>query len=353
MIAPLPVIDELPTAGGKRGVILPTCDCSTISSGREATVTILRQKGPHSAFSAAICLALASVASACALASDDVRDKAREQLQLTTQHYIRDNDAAKARAGLLAAIQLDPTYPQPRYNLAMLAEVEEKWDEAIDWLQKYRTLDGTSKTSSKAQLEIERLTVVRDLDKTPEGKLKRRYNDAIARGQKLAAIGLPKSAVLEADAAVKMNPNRYEAYALAAACLARQGQYDRAIAFVKMAIDRSDASSKPRLQAALAKCENEANYQQIGIQGSAALDAGKYKDAAALFENGWKLFPRRGTYGLAAALALASSGDIPKATEYLNQLKNSKDQATARRAQSMLARISAHKPAQAPPASAH
>ena len=267
--------------------------------------------------------------------------KARDVFELTLKHFIRDNDEVKARAGFLAAIQADPAYAAPRYNLAMLAESDEHWDEAIKWLQEFRKLDAVSHTAVRAELEIERINVIRDLDKTPEGKVKRRYDDDITLAKRLLSIGMPKDAVREASAAARMDAGRWEAYALSGAALAAQSDYEGAAAMLQKGLDRAAPEKRPGLQAVLDQCKLESHYKAVGLAGTAALEMRDYKRAAALFEEGWQLFPMRGAYGLAAALAWTGSGDMPKAKEYLDRLSQSKDPETVRKARQMQAKIAA------------
>lgn len=101
------------------------------------------------------------------------RAKARATFQVGLGRLARDKDADGARTEFLQAIEQDATYAEPRFNLGILAAGEEKWDEAIRWLEEFRRLDEVSELSVKAQMEIDRLQRARELDKTPEGMKER------------------------------------------------------------------------------------------------------------------------------------------------------------------------------------
>src|SRR5678815_2228985 len=53
----------------------------------------------------------------------------------------------RARRGFQDAIKQVANYPQPYFNLPVLAEAEENWDEASRLLEQFRQLDATSELS--------------------------------------------------------------------------------------------------------------------------------------------------------------------------------------------------------------
>jgi tetratricopeptide (TPR) repeat protein len=63
----------------------------------------------------------------------------------------RQNRSAEARRGYQRAIAADPAYPDPIYNLGMLALDDEAYDDAIIWLERYLSLDPCSGWAAKAR----------------------------------------------------------------------------------------------------------------------------------------------------------------------------------------------------------
>lgn len=66
-------------------------------------------------------------------------------------HYCCKDSAAKrqgrraeARDAYARAVRTDRTYPDPLYNLGMIALDDARYREAVDWLQAYLVLDTES-----------------------------------------------------------------------------------------------------------------------------------------------------------------------------------------------------------------
>ena len=209
----------------------------------------------------AICACLLAVTEPCIRFADaqdqSARTKAREVMQTSLSRFVHDNDIAKAREGMQEALRLDPTYMRPKYNLGLLASLEEKWDEAIRWYSEYRQGDPGSETATRAQLEVERIQKVRELDRTPDGRKKRLYDDAINKVHALIDAGLPREAVREAARASKLDDSRWEAYAVSAAALASEKLYVEAQVFLTSALERAPQTSRPGIERAQHQCQLE------------------------------------------------------------------------------------------------
>jgi tetratricopeptide (TPR) repeat protein len=63
----------------------------------------------------------------------------------------RQGRPAEARRAYQRAIAADPAYPDPVYNLGMLALDDEAYDDAIIWLERYLSLDPRSGWAAKAR----------------------------------------------------------------------------------------------------------------------------------------------------------------------------------------------------------
>ena len=157
----------------------------------------------------------------------------------------------QARKGFQESIKQDESYPRPYFNLAVLDEAEENWDEAIRLLEQFRQLDASSELSTRAKQKLEYLKRVRTHDLQPGGKTKRRYDESVLQAGVLLNLGLFKEAVAEAARAATIDDSRWEAYALTASALAQQTFYDEAIPVLERAIARAPQSEREKLRAGL------------------------------------------------------------------------------------------------------
>jgi tetratricopeptide (TPR) repeat protein len=196
---------------------------------------------------AALILALSPCALFAQQAEISPRTHARATFQETLARYLFDQDRGKAREGFLLSLQQDPTYALPHYNLGVLAEAEEDWNDAITYFEDFLRLDQMSTYATKARSEVARLKQVRELDRTPEGKQRRRYEDAISKS-------MIKDAVRAAAIATQIDDRRWEAYALAATALSKQEFYEDAEWFLKQSIARAPEKIKINLANALEFC---------------------------------------------------------------------------------------------------
>jgi tetratricopeptide (TPR) repeat protein len=178
------------------------------------------------------------------------RAQARAVFQQTLAGLAQNGSRKKAQAGFLRVIALDPGYALPYFNLGLLAEADEDWGVAISDFNRFLTLAPNSAYRLRAQAEIEHATTAKQADSTPQGKLSRQYTDKIVRARALALSGMGKLAVAEAAEAANLDSSRWEAYAVIASALSRQGFDGDAARFLRMAIDRAPADKRPLLERA-------------------------------------------------------------------------------------------------------
>lgn len=252
------------------------------------------------------------------------REMASQTLNEALRNYIK-GDLAKAKEGLQLAISQDPSFPHPRYNLAVIAAAEEDWAGAIRWLEEFLKLDQTSERAEKAKSELEDLRQILEMDKTPEGKKRRQYEAAISNTSWLLNMGLLKEAVAQAAEAVKINPSGWEPYALTASALAKSEKWDDAKRFLDIAIKQAPAETKVKLKLTYDQIEKERQYKSFSDAANELLKKGDYRGAATQFKNAWQLFPDQVELGLSAALALWMANDRKAANEILGTLEKNPD----------------------------
>jgi tetratricopeptide (TPR) repeat protein len=270
------------------------------------------------------------------------RANGRELSILTTRmalaHYVRDQEVGEAREDLLEAIKDDPSYIAPYFYLGLLAEQQEDWEGAIASFDQICRIEPYSKQCAGVRLETKRLTALRT--DSPEALKNFRYSRKVSLANSALEAGLLKRAVFFASQASSIDNTRWEAYAIGAAALAKQKDFDGAANFLGLAMSRAPADVKRKLQTALDQCGKEKQYAAFALAGAQALQAKQYQTAAQQFENAWKLFPDRAEYRFAEALALANSGNHDKAVGTIVLLESSHDPATAKKARDMLAQLS-------------
>jgi len=162
---------------------------------------------------------------------------------------------SRGRNGFLMAVSQEPTYPRPYYNLGVLAEADEEWDAARRYFEQFRQLDGGSELSLKAQRKVEYLRTLRETDRTPDGRRRRQYEQALAQANALVNLGLLKEANTTAGRAAQLDGTRWEAYALIGNTLASQQLCADAVGFFQKAVVRAPNGVKPGLFKALRVCE--------------------------------------------------------------------------------------------------
>lgn len=184
----------------------------------------------------------------------DERRKAKLTFRQTLNQLAKDKDRAKASKGFLAAIKEDNTYALPRYNLGVMAEADERWDDAIKWFEEFLKLSDDAKYIRSAKLELEKIKRIKELDKTPAGKSKRQYDELIAVANLQHKLGLAKESISTAAKAAEMSPDRWEAYVVVANALMEQKQWTQAVKFIQMAMKSAPKKVKETLKKALDEC---------------------------------------------------------------------------------------------------
>jgi tetratricopeptide (TPR) repeat protein len=200
---------------------------------------------------------------------DKNRQFAVLEFRKTLATFLDDKDTKRAREGFLRAIVLDPTLSAPYFNLGIISESEEDWSGAAKWFATFLRLDPASNYAGRARGEITRIATIRRLVATPGGLTKTHYDDAIQRARLFLRSRMPKEAVAEAGEAVKMDPSRWEAYAVASSAFSQGGQQGKAKDFLAMAIERAPVDKKPQLKKAMATItDKSAGKQNESVRAS-------------------------------------------------------------------------------------
>ena len=284
-------------------------------------------------------LVLAQADNKTGVGASSAASRAQAEHSIAIARFLKNRDKANARAGLQQVIAIDPSFAPAYFDLGMLTFSEEKWGEAVRWFKEFRRLDGASDKSILAQLKIEECQRAEEMDRTHEGRTKRRYDSQVERAEALLKAGMENEGVVEAGNATKIDDTRWEAYALAAAALTRQQNYDLAMEFVQKAIDRAPPTRAVTLKTSRNEIMREREYRAALRRGAAAMQAANYPKAAEELGNAARLFPERERTRLAWATTLAVTQQYGKAIELFDQLRLSRTPQVADEARKSLASL--------------
>jgi len=270
------------------------------------------------------------------------RDGARHRFQFTLAQLQSSRNVQAAIQGFADAFAADRTYAAAAFNLAVLDAIGEKWPDALAAMEEAARLDpaGLDKLAAPS---IERFRKLSVLESTPEGKLQRKYDEALYPVlQKLPKLS-PADAMQEIADVGRIDPKRWEAPALLAGL---NRSYDVAAQFLEIAARNTrDPQVKARLEKALEAARRELRYGAARADADAAADRGEYEKAAGLYENAWAAMPARASNGMEAASSWLLHDDTAHASADLARLRDSGDAELSQLAGAMLAQLEPIEPA--------
>lgn len=194
--------------------------------------------------------AVSQQAAPCGATAADAITCARQLFISTSSTFLRDRDKHEAAAGYLEVVQLDPKYGPAWFNLGVLAEANQKWFEAKRYFEKYLEVSPHGPESKRATQEIAILTPYVAGKVSPSQATRAEYDASIQRSRIFMASNLYREAISEAGHAQSLNDSRWEAYAVAALCMKKQGKLDEANAMEKLAEDRIPVEKRDQLKRA-------------------------------------------------------------------------------------------------------
>jgi tetratricopeptide (TPR) repeat protein len=273
------------------------------------------------------------------------RDAARHRFQATLAQLQSSRSVKTAMQGFAEAFGADRTYAAAAFNLGVLAAIGEKWEDALAALQEAARLDPAG-LGKDAVPSIERLRRICALEATPQGKLERRYDEALYPVLQNLAKTQPADAMQAIAEIGRIDPKRWEAPALMASLSGNGHAYDVAARFLEIAVANApNAQLKERLQKALDAAQRELRYDAARAAADAAADRGEFEKAGALYENAWTVIPARSSNGMEAASAWLLHDDTARASALLAKLRESADPELAPLAGAMLKELEPIEPA--------
>ena len=264
------------------------------------------------------------------------RDGARHRLQATLSDLAATRNIKEARRGFAEAFLTDRTYAVAAFDLGILCAIAEKWDDSVGAFEEVVRLDPSGLGAVAAQ-QLERVRTIATLEKTVEGKRKRRYDEALLEFfERLPALSFSEANSTLAELG-RVDPKRWEAPALLAGLNGDGRGYETAAKFLEIATaNAAEPAIKSKLDDAFRAAERELQYASTRSGADAASDAGDHGKAAELYQAAWTAVPARTINGLDAASALLLCDDASKASFVLARLRDSGDSNAAGLAVAML-----------------
>lgn len=258
------------------------------------------------------------------------------QLQAALYDFYHDANRQHLDAACRDALQRNPSAIEPKYYLGVLAEADEKWSDAEKWFRQVAESDATSIYGIRAKRELGKLISLEKTDATPQGKLRRKYEEDISSARLLEHHGFPSEALTAAAQAEILDPSRWEAPAVAGAILLEQHQIDLAEQFLQRARNLASAKDRPAIDATLQQIPREREYLAHAKTAAAAMQARDYAGAAKEYRAAWDLFPARSQYALASATAYMMAASYADAKTILEKVAAMPDKAAAVKASTLL-----------------
>ncbi|HKE27832.1 MAG TPA: PEGA domain-containing protein [Bryobacteraceae bacterium] len=273
------------------------------------------------------------------------RDAARQWLQTTLANLAEQRDTRGAIRGFAQAYLMDRTYAQAAFDLGVIAAIEEKWEDAAAALAEASRLDPNG-LGVQAKPALERVRLLATLERTPDGRRRRRYDESLYGILPILA-NMTRGDAAKALALVgRIDPARWEAPALLAGLADDGAGYEISAQFLKIAVKNvTDAAIKLRLEGAAAAADREVRYAAARYSAETAAESGKYGEAADAYESAWKTVPARPVNGMEAACARLLTDDTGRASAVLLQMRNAGDADFSALAASMLKELAAIEPA--------
>ena len=273
------------------------------------------------------------------------RDAARHWFQVTLANLAEQRDTRAAMRGFAQAFLLDRTYAAAAFNLGVIAAVEEKWEDAAAALAEASRLDPGG-LGVQARGTLERARLLAGLERSPEGKRKRRYDEALYGILPLLPSMTAADAMKSLALIGRIDPARWEAPALLAGLTGDGIGYDVSAQFLAIAVKNApDPAIKARLETAAAAAQRELRYASARLAAETAAESGKYGEAADAYESAWKTVPARFVSGMESASARLLTDDTGRAAAVLLRLRDGGDAQFSALAAAMLKELASIEPA--------
>jgi tetratricopeptide (TPR) repeat protein len=264
------------------------------------------------------------------------RERAKDVFRNTLTDFLRTRNETNAQNGFQKSADLDSSYQPPRYNLGILTEGHEMWEQALKWHKAVLGINPDSEFGRKSREHLESIKKTMELSKTEEGREKLAFERSLSRARALLSANRLGAAALEAERAVQLKQARYEPLCILADVEDKLGKFDEAKMHLSKALEVAPAEKRPSIEKALSEVQRDNNFEEHLATAAKEMSQSQYQRAAAEFASAQREKPWKEDCALRQGMALMLDEQFGEALQVLTPLLNSKRPEVAREAALML-----------------
>jgi Tfp pilus assembly protein PilF len=253
--------------------------------------------------------------------------------------FIKGNPQ-RAKAFLMDALKLDPSYEPAIFNLGYINAMEENIPEAKKWLHKYVAVGGSQKLVAEAQHQLTELAHLEKVQSDPRANAERNYTILLLRAADFQAMGLSQEALTLCAKAAKLANKRYESYAMASVICTQSGLFDKAGEFLDQALKVAPASAQFGLSSQKFVIQDAEEDLKSRNDVAQYMKTGDFKQAEATLRALCIKHPHEKQLQIDLATIFVYARQEPSAKDILTPLStDAKDLSIASAAKALLAKI--------------
>jgi len=225
----------------------------------------------------------------------------------------------RAMGLFLLSLRRDPTLAKSLYNLAVLCAQGSRWEDAISFQREFQMqpdLDPAWLKSSTA--ELERLRTISQLEGTPEGKIRRRFDSEL-----WLVLHMTDSvkAINEISRLAPLDSTRWEAPALKGIFQAETGAFSDSVKALDEAAGLAKPDRRANIKLAADAARREATFADQWKAAEAFWEKQQYEPAAKAYEAAWNTIPARLETGMQAATGFLMADKVVPAVAILSRMR--------------------------------
>ena len=178
----------------------------------------------------------------------------QEAFKSATQH---PPNRPRAMSLLLTSLTRDPNFGEALYDMAVVCELEQSWQDALSFYKQVQQADAQPALMASAAEQIVRVQEIATLERTTAGQRQRQYDIQLLAA--VARINDPAVGLDDAGKLLKLDPSRWEGAALAGVLQAALGRFSESSNSLEQAVGLAPAAKRPQLQSAAEAARREAS----------------------------------------------------------------------------------------------
>jgi tetratricopeptide (TPR) repeat protein len=270
----------------------------------------------------------------------DAHQAAVGALQFGNTAWNTGHNMQRARTLTMIAVERDPSWAVALFNLGIMATVDERWDDALDFYREAARLDSSSALKAFLTPEFTRVSAIKRADAA--GKGARRY--ALDLSILIPKLADPATAIDGATKLTKADAGRWEGFAALGIAQAGLAQYAASAASFEAAGRMAPEDWRGKLNSAVEIVTREAQYNKLVQDADVSRNNKQYDAAGKLYADAWQTSPARTATGMQAAVCFLMADQVPLAVQTLARLRQLKDPAISEKATAMLKELAAISP---------